>query len=210
MEYLIETANINQTEVNNVSILENMDQVLTLANSLLALVVIIIGMSWIMPLKEKQNAASFTFWSQLLVRLIRIKSHLMSDSKCLYYLYSPEARSSWSGVLAPNPSEFSSLKEMVAETLSFLQGADDQMPPYSGWTDDYKKLLDFFTDIIIYDICNSGTKFKYTTSVEYGSLINLVNSICDLIELICNNIVDKQKYIERKLTIPWYKRIVRK
>lgn len=206
MEYLL-AAHMNQTEVSSVNMLEYVDQVLTIANSLFALMVIIIGWSWLKPLKEKQSGASFTFWAQLRIRLIKIQSHLKENSNCLYYLYNQKARESWSSILAPDPKEFNSLKITVDETLTFLQGAEDQMPPYSGWTDDYTKLLYYLTDIIVFDICNSKEKFKFTTPVEYSNLLSLQNSICDLIESMCGNIVSKQKSIENKLTIAWYKRI---
>lgn len=207
MEYLLATANMNQTEVSSVNVLEHVDQVLTIANSLLALVVIIIGWSWLKPLKEKQSSASFTFWAQLRIRLIKIRSHLKVNNKCLYYLYSQKARESWSSILAPDPNELNSLKITVDETLTFLQSADDQMPPYFGWTDDYTKLLYYLTDIMVFDICNPNAKFKFTTPVEYSDLLDLQDSICTLIESMCANIVSKQKSIENKLTIAWYKRI---
>lgn len=209
MEYLATLTNINQTNadnVNNVNLLEQMDQVLKISNSLLALVVIIIGLNWIKPLKEKQSAASFTFWSQLRIRLIRIRGYIKSNDQCLYYLYGPKARNNWDAILAPSPMEFRSLKDAVEEILTFLQSAEDQIPPYLGWTDNYTNLLDYLTDIVIFDICDSGGKFKFTNPVGYSHLLALQESICTLIDSMCKEIVNKQEDIEKKLTIPWYKR----
>lgn len=207
MTYWAIAGNISQAEASCESILEYIEQGLAFANSFFPLVVIIIGLSWLKPLKEKQRAASFTFWSQLRVRLIKIHSHLRANDMCLYYLYDPSVCRQWDGVLAPEPEIFRSLRDAVDETLDFLQGADDQMPPYSGWTSEYTRLLEYFTDIIAFDICESSAKFKYKEKAEYSDLSKLQNKLCELIESICAKIESKQLFIERKLTIVWYKRI---
>ena len=207
MEYFVLAMNIDQAETNVVGFFENIDKILAVINSLSALVVIIIGLSWLRPLKEKQNAASFTFWSKLRVRLIQIHRHLQVNDNCLYYLYSPIVSSRWDAILAPDPEEFHSLKDVVDETLTFLQGADDQMPPYFGWTDDYTKLIESLTDIIVFDICEPSAKFRYQEIVEYGDLLNKRKDICDLIISMCSKIENNQKSIESKLTVARYKRI---
>lgn len=207
MTYLAEIMNnINQAAANK-SMLAQFDQFLTIANSLLALVVIIIGLNWLKPLKEKQNAASFTFWSQMYIRLIRINSYLKSNNKCFFYWYSPSARAEWQAILAPNPEEISQLRIMVEETLTFLQEANDQMPPYNGWTNDYAKLLGYFADMVVYDICLSDAKFKFNEKTNYNDYLKLHNSICALIDLMCGKVESKQKTIEYRLTVAWYKRL---
>lgn len=207
MEYIAAIENISQTEVSGVDILGHIDQGLSIANGLFTLVVIVIGLSWLKPLKEKQRAASFTFWSQVRIRLIRIHGHLVANDKCLYYLYDPVVSRQWDGILAPPPETFRSLKDMVEETLNFLQGADDQMPPYLGWTEEYTKLLEYLSDIVAFDICDSTTKFKYKETVEYQDLSQLRDGICKLIKDICDKIKTKQLSIEYKLTARWYKHI---
>lgn len=207
MEYLIVVKNISQAESGGAGILEYIEKGLSLSNSLLALVVIIIGLSWLKPLKEKQSAASFTFWSQLRIRLIKVRGHLMADEKCLYYLYDPKVSGEWESTLAPEPEDFRPLRDVIEETLNFLQGADDQMPPYSGWTNNYTELLEYFTDIVAFDICNSKAKFKYTTKADYCDLTQLRDKICNLIESICTKIESKQLSIENKLTVAFPKRI---
>lgn len=207
MEYLAAAMSISQAETGSVGVLEYIEQGLSLSNSLFALVVIIIGLSWLKPLKEKQSAASFTFWSQLRVRLIKVHSHLMANDNCLYYLYDPKVCRGWEGVLAPEPEDFRPLRKVIEETLDFLQKEDDQMPPYHGWTNEYTELLEYLTDIVAYDICDSKAKFKYTDTVEYCSLLQLRDMLCNLIESICEEIKSKQLSIENKLTIAWYKRI---
>lgn len=207
MEYLVTVENISQTEAISTDIMGFIERGLSLTNSIFALVVIVIGLSCIKPLKEKQTAASFTFWSQLRIRLIKIHSHLTANDMCLYYLYDPAVSKMWDGVLAPKPETFCSIKDAVNETLNFLQGADDQMPPYPGWTKEYTKLLKYLTDIIAFDICESTAKFKYKEMVEYSHLSKLRDEICKLIESICTKIESKQLSIENRLTIVWYKRI---
>lgn len=208
MEYLVTILNIIQAEANRVSFFDYTENVLTLANEVIALVVIIIGLSWITPLKEKQHAASFSFWSQVRIRLIRISGYLKSDDKLLFYLYSSGARIEWNGKLGPNPDDCKPLKDAVEETLSFLQDADDQMPPYAGWTDDYTELLNSLTDIIVFDICDSESKYKYLTPVDYSELSELSKTKYLHLDAICEKIENKQKEIEKKLTVAWYKRIL--
>lgn len=207
MVYLAVAENISQAEASGVDILEYIENGVSLSSNFFALVVIIIGLSWLKPLKEKQNAASFTFWSQLRVRLIKVHGHLMANDMCLFYLFDPTVCEGWDGVLAPDPEIFRSLRDTVEETLNFLQGADDQMPPYPGWTNEYTELLGYLTDIVAFDICNPKAKFKYMETVEYGDLLGLRNKVCNLIESISTKIEAKQVFIENKLTIAWYKRI---
>lgn len=207
MEYLVAVKNICQTEASGADILESIEQGLSFAHSLFALVVIVIGLSWLKPLKEKESAASFTFWSQLRIRLIKIHSHLMANDMCLYYLYDPLVSRQWDGVLAPKSETFRSLRDAVDETLIFLQGAKDQMPAYPGWTKEYTELLEYLTDIVAYDICESTAKFKYKEMVEFSNLSVLRSNICNLIESICMKIEARQLSIENKLTVAWYKRI---
>lgn len=206
MVYFIKVMNnINQAG-ENVNVLENIGQFFTVANSLLAVVVIIIGLNWLKPLKEKQKAASFTFWSQIYIRLVKISSYIKSNPNCLFYWYSSTARAEWHGILAPALNEFLPLKTMVEETLSFLQKAEDQMPAYYGWTNDYSNLLNNFTDIIVYDIC-LNTKFKFQEVVSYSDYLERHKSIYSLIDLMCEKIKTKQISIEYKITVIWYKRI---
>ena len=207
MVYFIKVMNnINQTG-NNVDVLENIGQLFTIANSLLAVVVIIIGLNWLKPLKEKQKAASFTFWSHLYIRLVKISSYIKSSPNCLYYWYSPTVRNGWHGILAPAQDESDQLKTMVEETLSFLEKAEDQMPAYCGWTDDYTNLLHNFTDIIVYDICLSNAKFKFQEAISYSVYLERHKSIYDSIDLMCEKIKAKQVSIEYKITVIWYKRL---
>ncbi len=196
---------INQVEASE-SILEQINQIFTIANSIFAMVVIIIGLNWLKPLKEKQSAASFTFWSQMYIRLMKIYGYIKSNDKCLFYWYSPEARTEWQGILAPNQDEFEQLKAIIDETLSFLQDANDQMPAYYGWTDDYTKLLSYFTDMIVYDICDSEKNFKFHELTNYDDYLSLCQSICEIIKSMCSQIKNKQKIIEYKITVLWYKR----
>lgn len=207
MVYLTVAENISQAGASDVNILEYIEKGVSLSSSFFAVVVIIIGLSWLKPLKEKQNAASFTFWSQLRVRLIKVRSYLMANDKCLYYLFDPKVCREWDGVLAPDPEDFRSLKGAVEETINFLQGADDQMPPYLGWTNEYTELLEYLTDIVAFDICDPKAKFRYTDTVEYRYLSGSRDKLSKLIESICTKIKVKQLFIENKLTIAWYKRI---
>ena len=208
MEYIVLVTN-TISQRNWSSIFENIDQILNPISSLFSLVVIVIGLSWIKPLKEKQCAASFTFWSQLHVRLVRIEQYLLSyeNELCFLYMYSPTATSSITSTLSPDPENYIPLFDVAEETLKFLKKANDQMPPYAGWTSDYNQLLNYLTDIIVFDIRNSNAHFKSCKSISFNDCQRPQKEMYNLISKMNAEIVSKQISIEQSITVVWYKRL---
>lgn len=208
MEYLLNVSNILCIKSVASSLLDIINQAVETFGSLLSVVVIIIGLSYIKPLKEKQKMASFSFLSQFRIRLIKISSYLKESNNNLVYLFDGEARSSWTEMVQPNPTTISDFKITVKETLEFTQNATEQMPAYFGWTNDYNELLVFLTDMIVYDICDSTSKFKFGSNATYQELVNHNVSVYQCIDKVCDRIKAEQVKMERSIILPLHKRII--
>ena len=157
-----------------------------------------LGIGCIKPLKEKTWSATFTFWSQLSVRLMLIRRWLELDTGVLDNLYSPNAKQGWSS-LTPSAERINQFLKIVQSTLDYIQNADDQMPAYHGWSEDYSNLIGYLEDMIVYDISNSITYFKFSTAVTDQQRRQFCQDLCALIDKICSNIKKKQQEIEDKI-----------
>lgn len=161
-------------------------------------VIAIIGLGYIKPLKEKTKAATFTFWSQLSVHLTVIRKWIEQDNGILDNMYSSNAKKGW-GVLAPDSDRIKQFKETVQETLEYIKAANDQMPAYKGWSEDYAKLIGYLSDMIVYDIGDNTGYFKYVTEVSEAQRGKNCSDICETIKKLCTGIEQKQKEIEQKI-----------
>lgn len=190
--------NICYNTSSSASIIENIEIVSNILLSVLTGVVAMLGFGCIKPLKEKTWSATFTFWSQLSVRLMLIRRWLELDVGVLDNLYSPLAKQGWS-TLTPSSERIHHFLDIVLSTLEFIKNADDQMPAYQGWSEDYSSLISHLEDMVVYDISNSTTYFKYDSPVTDQERRQFGLNLCSLIDRICTNIKNKQKEIEKKI-----------
>lgn len=158
--------------------------------------VAIIGLSYIRPLKEKTLSASFTFWSQLKVRLMRIKVRLEADNGILENMYAKVNRHSGEKLL-PDISRVKELKCDIVDTINFIKKTPDQMPAYQGWGKDYFKLQLMLEECIVYDICDSEKHFKKISDGK--NVIDNQKEMCDLISKICKGIDERQEELEKQI-----------
>ena len=79
-------------------------------------VVAMLGIGCIKPLKEKTWSATFTFWSQLSVRLMLIRRWLELDTGVLDNLYSPNAKQGWSS-LTPTAERINQFLKSLCHTV---------------------------------------------------------------------------------------------
>ena len=159
-------------------------------------VIAILGLGYLKPLKEKTVTATFNFWSQLRTRLKRISQWLKSNDGLLDNMYSDEAKDSWESHLTPAKDKIVAFKNLVEDTIKYAENANDQMPAYIGWSDDYNKLLETLSDMLIYDISNCNSGFKFTTTKTDKERKEFCEDICNTINRICDGIELKQKSIE--------------
>lgn len=106
------------------SALDIIEKCVGMSASILAGVIAIIGLGYIRPLKDKTRAATFTFWSQLSVRLTVIRKWIEQDNGLLDNMYSSDAKKEWS-VLAPNTDRITQFKEIVQSTLNYIKETSD-------------------------------------------------------------------------------------
>ena len=90
------------------------------------------GLCYLKTYKEKRATATFTFWVQLRVRMIEIKSWLESDYSLINCLYDKNIRSTWESESGTEDDRIDLFKKLVQETLDFIKSASDQMPAYLG------------------------------------------------------------------------------
>lgn len=157
-------------------------------------VVSIIGITYIKPLKDKTLTATFTFWSQLKVRLIEIRVRLEADKGILWNIYERKPQEK----LAPAMTRVKEIKEEIQNTLDYIKKTPDQMPAYQGWSRDYTQLISLLEDCLVYDICDDNHHFKPVAS-DSGDLVDYNTEICTIIDKICSEIDRRQKYLEKKI-----------
>lgn len=157
------------------------------------------GLSYLKTYREKRHAATFTFWAQLRIRLMQIENWLKDNSSLVNYFYNEETRCEWEGESSDLSSRIVTFKNLIEDTIEFIQKSPDQMPAYIGWTDDYNSIISFLSDAIQFDICNGSDYFKFEGRYSIKERNAYVESVCEVLDRMCNNIMVKQRQIEREI-----------
>lgn len=160
-------------------------------------VVIIIGINYLKTFKDKKNIATFTFWSQLSTRLMKIVSILENEKNIVNNLY--KSNNEWDDCLTPENERITEFKELIIETSEFIDNTIDQIPAYRGWTDDYDVIKSFISDVKLYDICNSDKYFKYLDNVSQLERDKNTQQVINAINQMRKRIKLEQKKIEKKI-----------
>lgn len=180
-------------------IVDQLNDLSTIFLSIVTGVSIIRGIGYLKSYKDRKNAATFTFWSQLRMRLIKLFNWLDNDHSLLDNLYPEDLRNSWESNLQAEAERVAEFKKGVQETIQYIESTSDQMPVYIGWTEDYNKLIEFLYDIIQYDICNPNKYFKFKENKSLRDREQYCVFMCELIKKMCAQIEQKQKDIERHI-----------
>lgn len=160
---------------------------------------IIVGLRSLKALKDKTYVAAFGFWSQFYNRVYELLRWLKTDNSIISNLYSPQARRGWENDLVEVSDRTKEFKKKVNDILDFLVHEADQMPAYVGWATDYNKLLEFFYDIVQYDICNTSECFKFWKPVDIEERDKYCEEIINTMENICGGIKKRQKILEKRI-----------
>ncbi len=161
-------------------------------------VILISGIRYLKPLKEKTISSTFNFWAQLNIHLNQISLYLENNVELLDNLYSVKVRQSWDK-LSEQTERLEDFKRVIISTVDFLKSTPDQMPAYEGWSSDYHKLIQYFNEMIIFDICDGNNHFKFDNDETITDREDFRNDICKLIGEICTGISEKQKKVEKNL-----------
>lgn len=194
-EYFSDIVNIIKYVLQDYEMLEAYTSI---SSNFLMGVLGILGLSFIKPLKDKTFSATFTFWSQLRVRLKNISDWLEQDKDLLNNMYNSNIRKTWS-TLTPEIDRIESFKEIVEETLQYIQQAADQMPAFVGWSKEYNETIKNLQEFILFDICEPNKYFKYNKPETIEQRNQYISSICSSIDLLCNEIEEKQNKLEKKI-----------
>lgn len=162
-------------------------------------VLAICGIRYLHILRKKKAEATFSFWSQLSIRLLQLRAHLNQDKAIINNLFSPDCIKRWGTEGAPTTSErIIEFQTIVKETTEFLKNATDQVPAYAGWIDDYYTIMCFLDDVMFYDILNSEKHYKFASgdiSKRNRECDRIINSLDNLISGIEKN----QRRVEKEL-----------
>lgn len=180
------------------SMIETIEIWVNICSGIITGVVAIIGLFCFKPLKDKARAATFTFWSQIRIRLEMIRKWLDIDYGILDNLYSPDAKIG-TAVLAPDKDRIDQLKAIISDTLSYIKTAEDQMPAYRGWSVDYAQVVEYLEEMLVYDISNNERYFKFTAPTTDAQRRAYCEEICKAIDKICSEIKKKQDHAESKI-----------
>lgn len=186
-------------DLHTIGWIENLEKIINIGVNFITGVGIVIGLGYLKSLKDKTYTATFGFWSQFYNRIYELLRWLNEDNTILNNLYSPKARQKWENDLAVASDRTKEFKEKVNSILIFLANEPEQMPAYIGWATDYNKLLEFFYDIIQYDICNPNSNFKFEELVDIEEKNKYCKGIIDTMEHICKGIRNRQKILEKRI-----------
>lgn len=167
--------------------------------NIVTIISIIVGLNYLRPIKNNVYGATFTYWENIKVRLSIILQYLSKDYNIINNLYSKTTRENWSGALTPNDNSILRFKNIVDETLKYIESAENQMPVYVGWSKDYQVIINFLVDVVVNDITNPNNFFKYKNKQTMMERDNYCKKICSTISTINNAIIDKQTILEKQL-----------
>lgn len=183
-------------------VLSNSSNIKDLIEAIIAIiggVFAISGIKALRSMREKKAAATFSYWSQLLIRLKQVRNRLSNNPSLINSLYSSSCKMTWANTGAPcSTDELKSFKALAEQTLEFLKTAQDQMPAYPGWTKDLGEISTFLDDLIMYDIASDSGRDKYTEGTENDRNI-VCDNICDTIERLTTAIICRQSAQEKRL-----------
>lgn len=188
------------TEINDymTSGLEPVNMIAGIFLSIVTGVSMIFGMRYLKSLKEKKLSASFSFWSQIKLKIIRIHNYMLWNKEIINNFYSVDSRLQWeeNEVAIEQLQEF---KQLAEEILEYLDQTEDQMPAYNGWSKDMVELIDFLSKVVQYDICKSDDLFFTNEVVEKEYRDAYYADICRIMQSLIDGIQKGQSELERKL-----------
>lgn len=171
-----------------ISMLDSLSTMVGIFLSVITGVSMIFGMRYLKSLKEKKLAASFSFWSQIKLKIIQLLNYMLSNKEIINNFYSTESRLRWEEkeVAMQQLEEF---KKLTVDIIKYLDETPDQMPAYIGWSNDMLQFIDFLSKVVQYDICKSDSMYLKNGIVEkeerdayYADICNTMQSLIDGIQ----------------------------
>lgn len=160
---------------------------------------IIKGVGYLKDFKEKTNAATFTFWTQLRMKLFVLMKWLEEDNSLVNNLYSPSSKDTWESDLSQSSNRIQEFQDKVKNLIHYIETTSDQMPAYNGWIADYNFIFHFLSDIIQYDICNAQEFFKYNDERSIQHRTEYCNKVCKAMKRMCEGIETRQQKVEKEI-----------
>ena len=113
-------------------------------------------------------------------------------------MYPASERVAWESATVQK-EEIDKFYQLAIETLESLSMTKDQMPAYIGWNNDYRIIISFLTDIILYDIRDADNHFcthEDTAFIDRKDRIEKVNNACNM---MLTRINEQQNKAEEKI-----------
>ena len=184
--------------IDRSAILENSSTFVGILASIFGGVSIILGIHYLRSLKEKHITETFSFWSQIHMRIIRLYGLLSVEIGLLNNMYPPEERKNWE-TINPTAEKLATFKNSVEETLAYLQSTTDQLPAYIGWSEDFSKFMQFLANVTQYDIEASDEKFVESTDGIIKDRKMYWEDVCKTMQRLQEGIENRQKMVEKKI-----------
>ena len=194
LEIVNETAKSSQVDFMNV--IANAQSVISLATSILTLIGLLWGTGYIHTLRNKQESVLFGFWSQLRVKLEKIGAFLENDNGLINNIYEPDKRETFEGSVPPKSDQVVRFKKMIDDLDTFLQSSKDQLPAYKGWNTQLNVIIEFITNMNLYDLTDSEESFVVKDFPEREAYCK---TVVTAIKKMCSEIKKKQNKIENRI-----------
>ena len=178
--------------------LDSLNTVTGIFLSIIMGVSMIFGMRYLKSLREKKLDASFSFWSQIKLKIIRLHNYLLWDKEIINNFYSPESRIRWEEKEVAI-QQLQEVKKIAVDILKYLDETPDQMPAYIGWSEDMLKFEDFLSKLVQYDICKNDSMFLTNSIVEKEERDAYYADICNTMQSLIDGIQSGQAYLEINL-----------
>lgn len=180
------------------SVLDSLSTITGILLSIITGVSMILGMRYLKSLKEKKLSASFSFWSQMKLKIIRLRNYMLWNKEIINNFYNTKSRLGWEEkeVAMEQLQEF---KKLAIEILEYLDKTPDQMPAYKGWSKDMIDFVDFLSKLVQYDICKSDEMFFSDNIVKKEERDAYYADVCKIMESLIEGIQAGQAELENEL-----------
>lgn len=172
--------------------------------NLLLVVTAVVGMSYVLKMRDKQKNTAFSYLSRLHVRLKYYYTALKKykDEIMERFILEDKRHDVDVSKIDLIDAEISQLAENAQETLAFLKEENDQMPAAADWTEKYNLFVEFLLD---FKNLNMSSYYKWEDSEDSEYQLYYEKHLNN-IERMINDIEKCQKDIEKTIFHNWKSR----
>lgn len=206
---LLESKEIEQLDTENFitfinDVLQTVQVFSEIIVNLLLVVTAVVGMSYVLKMRDKQKNTAFSYLSRLHVRLKYYYTALKKykDEIMERFILEDKRHDVDVSKIDLIDAEISQLAENAQETLAFLKEENDQMPAAADWTEKYNLFVEFLLDC---KNLNMSSYYKWEDGEDSEYQLYYEKHLKN-IESMINDIEKCQKDIEKTIFHKWKNR----